>query len=205
MILVLSYVWEEARVWAHWYHSFHMHLSYVRPVSCPFSSWVSSGITIGSGCCSWLLDSGHPVSILSSLRAHHQSSWNVMAWGLQYPLFTNVAVVQSLSRVWLFATPWTAARQASLSITISWTLLKLMSNESVMPSNHLVLCHPLLLLPSIFPSLRVFSNESVLRIRWPRYWSFSFGISPSVAGYIFHSQIKTSRRWSPCYTVSVRI
>ena len=87
--------------------------------------------------------------------------------------------VQSLSHVWLFATPWTAAFQASLSITNSQSLLKLMSIESVMPSNHLILYHPLLLLPSIFPSIRVFSNESVLRIRWPKYWSFSFSISPS--------------------------
>ena len=76
-----------------------------------------------------------------------------------------------------FATPWTAARQASLSITNSQSLLKLISIESVMPSNHLILCHPLLLLPSIFPSIRVFSNESVLHIRWPKYWSFSFNIS----------------------------
>ena len=76
-------------------------------------------------------------------------------------------------------TPWTPARQASLSITISWSLLKLMSIASVMPSNYLILCHPLLLLPSIFPSIRVFSSESVLRIRWPKYWSFSFSISPS--------------------------
>ena len=87
--------------------------------------------------------------------------------------------VQLLSRVQLFATPWTAARQASLSITNSQSSLKLMSIESVMLSNHLILCHPLLLLPSIFPSIRVFSNESVLRIRWPEYWSFSFSISPS--------------------------
>ena len=86
--------------------------------------------------------------------------------------------VQLLSRVQLFATPWNAACQASLSITNSWSLLKLMSIESVMPSNHLILCHPLLL-PSIFPSIRVFSNESVLHIRWPKYWSFSFSISPS--------------------------
>ena len=85
--------------------------------------------------------------------------------------------VQSLSRVQLFATPWTAACQASLSITNSQSLLKLMSIESVMPSNHLILCCPLLLLPSIFPSIRLFSNESVLHIRWPKYWSFS--ISPS--------------------------
>jgi len=77
------------------------------------------------------------------------------------------------------STPWTAAHQVSLSITNSWSLLKLMSTESVIPSNHLILCHPLLLLPSIFPSIRVFSNESVLHIRWPEYWSFSFSISPS--------------------------
>ena len=86
--------------------------------------------------------------------------------------------VQSLSRVRLFATPWTAARQASLSITNSRSLLKTMSIASVMPSNHVTLC-PLLLLPPIPPSIRVFSNESTLRIRWPKYWSFSFNISPS--------------------------
>ena len=90
-----------------------------------------------------------------------------------------VAVVQSLSRVRLFVTPWTAARQASLSFTISQSLLKLMSFESVMPSNHFILCHPLLLLPSIFPSLRVFSNKLALHIRWPKDYSFSFSISPS--------------------------
>ena len=84
-----------------------------------------------------------------------------------------------LSRVRLFATPWKAALQAFLSITNSWSLLKLMSIESVMPSNHLILCNPLLLLPSIFPSMRVFSNESALCIRWPKYWSFSFNISLS--------------------------
>ena len=87
--------------------------------------------------------------------------------------------VQSLSCVRLFATPWTAARQASLSITNSWSPPKPMSIELVMPSNHLILCHPLLLLPSIFPSIRVFSNESALGIRWPKYWNFSFNISPS--------------------------
>ena len=86
---------------------------------------------------------------------------------------------QLLSRVWLFATPWTTARQASLSITNSQSPPKPMSVVSVMPSNHLVLCRPLLLLPSIFPSIRVFSNESVIHIRWPKYWSFSFNISPS--------------------------
>ena len=87
--------------------------------------------------------------------------------------------VQSLSRVRLFAIPWTRAHQASLSITNSWSLLKLICIKSVMPSNHLILCYPLLLLPSIFPNIRIFSNESVLHIRWPKYWSFSFSISPS--------------------------
>ena len=90
-----------------------------------------------------------------------------------------VVVIQSLSYVQLFVTPWTAARQDSLSFTISWSLRQLMSTESVMRSNHLVLCHPLVLLPSIFLSIRVFSNESALRIRWPKYWSFSFSTSPS--------------------------
>ena len=84
-----------------------------------------------------------------------------------------------LSCVQLFVTPWTAARQAFLSITNSWSFLKLMSIESVMPSNHLILCHPLVLLPSIFPSIRVLSNESALCMRWPKYWSFSFNISPA--------------------------
>ena len=90
----------------------------------------------------------------------------------------NIVVVQLLSHVQLFATPWTAACQASLSFTMSWSLLKLMSIESVMPSNHLILCCPLLLLPSIFPSIKVFSNELVLCIRWSKYWSFSFSMSP---------------------------
>ena len=101
-----------------------------------------------------------------------QLTATLLAWVSEF------SSVQSLSRVRLFGTPWTAARQASLSITNSQSLLKLMS-ELVMPSNHLILCHPLLLLSSIFPSIRVFSNESVLRIRWPKYWSFSFNISPS--------------------------
>ena len=91
----------------------------------------------------------------------------------------QLSSVQLLSHVQLFATPWTAACQAFLSITNSWSLLKLMSIESEIPSNHLILSLPLLLLLSIFPSIRVFSNESVLRIRWPKYWSFSFNISPS--------------------------
>ena len=96
-------------------------------------------------------------------------------------IFSFLSSVQSLSRVWLFATQHarTVAQEASLSVTNSQSLLKLMSIESVMPSNHLILCHPLFLLPSIFPSIRVFSNESILRLRWPKYWSFSFNISPS--------------------------
>ena len=91
----------------------------------------------------------------------------------------SISSVQLLSRVRLFVTPRTAAHQASLSISNSWSLLNLMSIAMVMPSNHLILCCPLLLPPSIFPSIRVFSNESVLPIRWPKYWSFSFSISPS--------------------------
>ena len=90
----------------------------------------------------------------------------------------TLSSLQLLRHVQLFATPWTAACQASLSITNSWSLLKLMSIASVMPSNHLMLCRPLLLLPSIFPSIRVFSNASALHIRWPKYWSFSFKIRP---------------------------
>ena len=104
-----------------------------------------------------------------------KKKWRQCLYLLRIVKFSSV---QSLSRVQLFATPCTAARQASLSITNSQSLLKLMSIKSVMPSNHLILCHPLLP-PSIFPSIRVFSNESVLHIRWPKYWSFSFSISPS--------------------------
>ena len=94
-------------------------------------------------------------------------------------LFLQFSSVQSLSGVQLFVTPWTTACQGSLSITNSWSLPKLMSTESVMPSNHLILCHAFFLLPSIFPNIKVFSNESALCIRWPKYWSFSFNISPS--------------------------
>ena len=93
--------------------------------------------------------------------------------------FSSMVSVQLLSCVRFFAAPWTAAHKASLSITNCWNLLKLMSNESGMPSNHLILCHPLICLPSAFPRIRVFSNESVLPIKWPEYWSFSFSIGPS--------------------------
>ena len=108
---------------------------------------------------------------------HLMAMW---PWASHFPSpDLNFSSVQSLSRVRLFVTPWTAAHQASLSITNSQSLPKPMSIESVMPSNHLILCCPLLLLPSIFPSIRIFSNESALRIQWPKYWSFSFNISPS--------------------------
>ena len=108
------------------------------------------------------------IYMLEPLHTHQK--WNRVS---------SYAVVQLQNRVWRFATPWTAAYEASLSITNSWSLFKLISIESVMPSNHLILCHPLLLLPSIFPRIRFFSNKSVLHIRWPKYWSFSFSISPS--------------------------
>ena len=114
-------------------------------------------------------------------------SIHVAANGIQF------SSVQSLSHVRLCATPWTAAHQASLSITNSRSLPKLMSIKSVMPSNHLILCCPLLLPPSIFPSIRVFSNESVLHIKWPKYWSFSFSISPS-NDYSGHEQYEKAKR-----------
>ena len=139
----------------------------------------SSGIDLG------LL---HCRQILYHLRHHTQVEEEGLAQKTSSEwLFSRVKLygiwwsssVQSFSHVWLFVTPWTAARQASLSITNSRSLLKLMSIDSVMPSNYLILCRPLLLLPSIFPSIRVFSNESALLIKWPKYWSFSFSISPS--------------------------
>ena len=104
-----------------------------------------------------------------------------MCWCKIYrnPRCWFIVVVRSLSHVWLFATPWTAAWQASLSFTISQNLLKLMSTKSIMPSNHFILCCLLLFLPSIFPSVRVFSNALAPHIRWPKYWSFSFSINPS--------------------------
>ena len=107
-------------------------------------------------------------------NAYHNFMWQNI--GLRK---LSISTVQSLSCVQLFATPWIAARQASLSITYSWSSLKLMSIESVMSSSHLILCRPVLLLPPISPSIRVFSNESTLHMRWPKYWSFSFSISPS--------------------------
>ena len=113
-----------------------------------------------------ICDSRNFILMLTNLRTVHAST-------------DQLSSVQSLSRVWLFATPWIAARQASLSITNSWSSPRLTSIESVMPSSHLILSLPLLLLPTIPPSIRVFSNESTLRMRWPDYWSFSFSMSPS--------------------------
>ena len=136
------------------------------------------GLPCWSKCLSLCTSTGGAIGLIPGrgTRSH-------MPLGMPTPIkesreWMDVAV-QSLSPVRLFPTTWTAAHQPSLSFTISWSLLKLVSIESVMPSNHLVLCHPLLLLPSIFPSIRVFSNESALCIRFPKYWSFSFSISPS--------------------------
>ena len=109
--------------------------------------------------------------------------WSLSPWTISVSILSAICGIQASQELSVqfpfFTLPWTAACQASLSITSSQSLLKLRSIKSVMPSNHLILCHPLLLLPSIFPSFRVFSNKSVLRIRWPKYWSFSFSISPS--------------------------
>ena len=117
------------------------------------------------------------VAISSSRGSFQPRDWTPVSCTGRQILYWHL--VQSLSRVWLFATPWITACQASLSITNSRSLLKLMPIESVMPSSHLVLCHPLLLLPLILPSIRIFSSESTLGVRWPKYWSFSFSISPS--------------------------
>ena len=124
----------------------------------PVSDWLIQPVTKG-----WTLLDPQIIGI------------QILTWFWRY----QIVVVQLLSRVWLFATPWTATRQAFLSFTNSRSLLKLISFESVMSCNYLLLCYPLLLLPSIFPSIRLFSNESVLHIRWPKYWSFSFSIGPS--------------------------
>ena len=128
-------------------------------------------------------EDGYEMNIGTSVPHRNSSYTPLKQHGVKFVpvslFFLINSAAQSLSCVLLFVTPWTAACQASLSITNSWRLLKFTSIESVMPSNRLILCRPLLLLPSIFPSIRVFSNESALRIRWPKYWSFSFSISPS--------------------------
>ena len=130
-----------------------------------------------------LLSGGNDGMIIYFKAAKYTVSGSCYPWWawdtISTPQRQSISSVQLLSHVQLFETPWTAACQASLSLTNSWTLLKLMSIESVMPSNRLILRHPLFFLPSIFSNIRVFSNESVLCIRWPKYWSFSFSISPS--------------------------
>ena len=145
-----------------------------------YRPWSSPGQNTGVGSLS-LLQRIFPTQGLNPGLLHcrlilyqlsHKGSPRILKW-------VQFSSIQSLSNVQLFVTPWTAAHQASLSITNSWSLLKFRSIESVMPSNHLILCLPFLLLPSIFPSVRVFSNESVLHIRWPKCGSFSFSISPS--------------------------
>ena len=130
---------------------------------------------------------GHPLQYSCLENPMDRGAW----WASVSVQFSSV---QSLSPVRLFATPWIPARQAFLSITNSQSLLKLMPIESVMPSNHLILCRPLLLLPPILPRIRVFSNESTLRMRWPKYWSFSFSISPANE----HPGLISFRMWSPC-------
>ena len=115
-------------------------------------------------------------------RSSHVAANGIISlffWADDYSIVYIVVVIQAVSSVWVFTTPWTVPHQASLSFPFSRSVLKCVSIESVMPPTYLILCHPLLLLPSIFPSIRVFSSESALHIRWPNYWSFSFSISPS--------------------------
>ena len=133
--------------------------------------------------------------IVANRKAH--PSIFILSTDHKKPYYFQFSSIQSLRRVWLFATPWTAARQASLFITNSWSPPKPMFTESVMPSNHLILCHPLLLLPPTFPSTGLFSNESALHIRWPKYWSFSFNIrmllkSPFIFTRVFMRNHKTN-------------
>ena len=160
------------------------------PMDCsPLGSSVEKATATHSSTLAWKIPWAEEPGRLQSMgsqRVRHDwatslSLFIFMHWTRKWQLIGigKIVAVQSLSHVWLFAIPWTAACQASLSFTISWSLLKLMSIESVMPSNHLILCCPFLLLPSVFPSIRVFSSESAIHIRWPKYWSFSFNISSS--------------------------
>ena len=134
----------------------------------------------------WRTGKSGVLQSIGSQRVRHDWETELNWYVIIFISLLWYVVFQLLSRVLLFATPWTAARQASLSFTISRSLLALTSTESVMPSNYLILCRPLLLPPSIFPSIRVFPNESVLHIGWPKYWSFSFNISPSNEYSGFH-------------------
>ena len=136
---------------------------------------MSSYLLFGTHCFISHKQENNPVVLKAIFLSRVRTMSLIFPW-IFHPF---IGSVQWLSHVRLSVTPWTEAYQAFLSITNSWILLKLMSIKSVMPSNHLILCHPLLLLHSIFPSVRVFSNESVLHIRWPKYWSFSFSIRPS--------------------------
>ena len=129
-------------------------------------------------CPKWLLGISNCL-FLPICQGHLMGTLFVKFFCTFLPIGMELSSVQSHSHIRLFVTPWTAAHQVSLSLTNSRNLLRLISIESVMPSNHLILCHPLFVPPSIFPSIRVFSNESLLRIRWPKYWSFSFNIIPS--------------------------
>ena len=157
------------------------------------SVWTWVFVASQKGCfihavCSTGLSQAPALVLLVSQRTKEMPAWSLYSPGGSRQYYTQTtynliskwwSLVQSLSRVQLFAAPWTTGHEASLSIANSWSLLKLMSIESVKPSSHLILCRPLLLPPSIFPSIRVFSDESILCIRWPKYWSFSFSISPS--------------------------
>ena len=151
-----------------------------------FSGWLSCIVLVCAvsgdvrcGSTNWWHGHSFFYILLCACDFYHSVLQVIYPFCLSYSATDCFSVVQSLSHVQLFATPWIAARQASLSITNSRSSPKLMSIESVMPSSHLILCRPLLLLPPIPPSIRVFSSESTLRIRWPKYWSFSFNISPS--------------------------
>ena len=166
----LNYLPEFAQTHVHWVNDAIQPSNPLLPPSLPILNLLQH-----QGLFQWGDSSPQVVKVLE-LQLWHQS----LQW---------ISSVQSLSCIRLFATPWTVARQAFLSITNSQSLLKLISIELVTASNHLILCHPLLLPPSLSPSFRVFSNESVLHIRWPKYWSFSFSISPSNE----HSRLISSR------------
>ena len=158
-----------------------MSKSFVAPWTIALQAPLSIGFSKNTGVgCRFLLQRIFLTQVLNPCLLHWQES-SLPLSHQGSPNSDNFVAVQSLNRVQLFATPWTAARQAPLFFAISWSLLKLMSIESVMPSNHLILCCPLLLLPSIFPSIRVFWKRPLL-IRWPKYRSFSFSICPSNLG-----------------------